>query len=169
MRLRARAFSRFCIVDSNIHISCEEKDEPAFEPLQSNLAFFRVSTSPCPFPIRKHTLGPTHLRITERILLLRYLWKVGIPLELKARNQLPYRVNLWYTEIFLDAVTSWSLYTCECVLVDTLEFHEGSQDSIPVRVGTWNCSVCIARGSGLILRLGGSLMFSRELQWERRL
>ena len=72
------------------------------------------------------------------------------PLESKAGNQLSYRVDFWYTEIFLVAVTSWSLYTCECVLADTLEFHQETDDSIPVRVGTWNCSVCIARGLGLI-------------------
>ena len=62
MRQGPRAFSRFSTSDSDveifrfifyissysdiqIHISCQEKDEPAFEPLQGNPAFFRVSTS----------------------------------------------------------------------------------------------------------------------------
>ena len=93
------AFSRFSTSDSDIHISCEEKDEPVFEPLQGNPAFFRVNTSHCPFPIQKHTLGPTHIRIAERILLLRCLWKVGIPLVLKADNQLSFREVLGCTEI----------------------------------------------------------------------
>ena len=35
-----RAFSRFSTSDSDIHISCEEKDEPAFKPLQCNPAVF---------------------------------------------------------------------------------------------------------------------------------
>ena len=40
MRQGPRVFSRFSIGDSDIHISCEEKDEPAFEPLQVSSAFF---------------------------------------------------------------------------------------------------------------------------------
>ena len=150
MRQGTRAFSMFSIGDSDIHISCQGKDEPAFEPLQCSPAFFRVSTSRSPFPMWKQTLGSTHIHIVERILLLRCLWKVGIPLESKAGNQLSYQVDFWCMEIFLVVVTSWSLYTCECVLVDTLQLHQGTQDSIPVRVGTRNCSICIARGSGLI-------------------
>ena len=110
MRQGPRAFPRFSTVDLDIHISCHEKDETAFEPLQGNPAFFRVSTSHCPFPIQKQTLCPTHIPIAERILLLRCLWKVGIPLELNPGNQLSCRVHLWYMELFLIvAVTSWSL------------------------------------------------------------
>ena len=152
MRQVSRAISGFSIGESDSNISCEEKDKPAFEPLQGNPAFSRDSPSRCPLPMQKQNLGPTHIHIAERILLLRCLFKVGIPLESKAGNQLSYRVDWWYTEIFLFAVTSWSLYTFDCVLADTLEFHQGTQDSIPVRVGTWNCSVRIARGSGFISR-----------------
>ena len=96
MRQGHRAFSRFSTSDSDIHISCEEKDEPAFEPLQGNPAFFRLSISHCPFPIRKQTLGPTHIPIAEIILLLRCLWKFGIPLVLKPDNQLSFREVLEY-------------------------------------------------------------------------
>ena len=110
MRQGPRALSRFSISDSDIHISCEEKDKPAFEPLQGNLAVFPVSTSRGPFPLRKQTLCPTHIHIAERILLLRCLWKVGIPLEYKPGNQPSCRVHVWYMELFLIvAVTSWSL------------------------------------------------------------
>ena len=87
MRQGPRTFSRFSTSDSDIHISCEEKDQAACEPLQGNLAFFRVSTSHCPFPIRKQTLGSTHIHIAERILLLKCLWIVRIPLVSKPDNQ----------------------------------------------------------------------------------
>ena len=113
MRQGPRALSRFSISDSDIHISCEEKDKPAFEPLQGNPAFSRDSPSRCPLPMQKQNLGPTHIHIAERILLLRCLWKVGIPLEYKPGNQPSCRVHVWYMELFLIAVvTSWSLYTC---------------------------------------------------------
>ena len=105
-----RAFSRFPIADSDIHISCEENDEPAFEPLLVNPASFRVSTSRGPFPLRNQTPCPTHIPIAVRILLFRFLWKVGIPLESKPGNQLLCPVHFWDTELFLIvAVTSWSL------------------------------------------------------------
>ena len=40
MRLGPRAFSRDCTEDSDIPLSCEKKDEPAFKLLQGNLTFF---------------------------------------------------------------------------------------------------------------------------------
>ena len=40
MRLGPRAFSRDCTEDSDIPLSCEMKDEPAFKPLQGNPTFF---------------------------------------------------------------------------------------------------------------------------------
>ena len=36
MRLGPRAFSRDCTEDSDIPLSCEMKEEPAFKPLQGN-------------------------------------------------------------------------------------------------------------------------------------
>ena len=99
MRQGPRAFSRFSTSDSDIHISCQEKDEPAFEPLQGNLACLRVSTSRCPFPMWKQILGPTHIPLAERSLLLRCLWKVGIPPVSKPDNQLSFREVLGYTEL----------------------------------------------------------------------
>ena len=105
-----RAFSRFSTSDSEIHISSEEKDEHAFEPLQGNPAVFRVSTSRGSFPFRKQNPCPTHIPIAERILLLGCLWKVRIPLESKPGYHLSYQVHFWYMEVFLIvAVTSWSL------------------------------------------------------------
>ena len=42
MRLGPRAFSKDCREDSDICLSSEMKDEPAFKPLEGNPTFFRV-------------------------------------------------------------------------------------------------------------------------------
>ena len=107
MKQGPRAFSRSSTSDSDIHISCEEKDQPAFYPLQGSAAFFRVSTSHCPFPMRKQILCPTHIPIAERILLLRCLWKVGIPLVSKPDNHLLFRDVSVYTEFTRVPVLIW--------------------------------------------------------------
>ena len=99
MRQGPRAFSMVSTGDSGIPSSCEMKDEPAFKPLQGNPAFFRVRASQSPFHLRQQTQGPSHIPIAERSLLLRCLWKVGIPFESKPGNQLSSRNNLGYTEL----------------------------------------------------------------------
>ena len=48
MRRGPRAFSRDCTEDSDVPLSCEMKDEPAFKPLQGNPTFFRVRPSRYP-------------------------------------------------------------------------------------------------------------------------
>ena len=52
MRRGPRAFSRVSTGDSDIPSSCEMKGEPAFKPLQGNLAFFQVRASWGPFHLR---------------------------------------------------------------------------------------------------------------------
>ena len=94
-----RSLSRVSTGDSDIPSSCEMKDQPAFKPLQHNLAFFRVRASQCSFHLRKQTQGPSHISIAERSLHLRCLWKVGIPLESKPGNQLSSRDDLGYMEL----------------------------------------------------------------------
>ena len=83
MRPRPRAFSRVYAGYSNIPSSCDIKDEPAFKPLQGNPAFFRVRASRCPFHLRQQTQGPSHISIAEGSLLLRFLWKISVPLQSK--------------------------------------------------------------------------------------
>ena len=100
--LRTMAFSRVSTGDSDIPSSCEVQDEPAFKPLQENPAFFGVRASQCPFHLRQQTQGPSHIPIAERSLLLRCLWKVDIPLELKPGNQLSTRDDLGHTELSLS-------------------------------------------------------------------
>ena len=92
------AFSRVSRGDSDISSSCEMKDEPAFKSLRGNPAFFRVRASQCPFHLRQQTQGPFHIPIAEGSLLLRCLWKVGLPLASKPGNQLSSQDDLGYME-----------------------------------------------------------------------
>ena len=61
MRRGPRAFSRISTVDSDTPSFCEMKDVPAFKPLRGNPAFFRVRESQCPFHLRQHTQGSSHI------------------------------------------------------------------------------------------------------------
>ena len=99
MRQGPGYFPRFSTWDSDIPSSCEMKDDPAIKPLQGNMAFFRVRASQCPFQFRHQTQSPSHISIVERSILLRCLWKVGIPLESKPVNQLSVQDDLGYTEL----------------------------------------------------------------------
>ena len=80
MRLGPRAFSRDCTEDSDIPLSCEMKDKPAFKPLQGNSTFFRVRESRYPLHMRQQIQGSSHITIAEGSLLLRCLWEGGLPL-----------------------------------------------------------------------------------------
>ena len=99
MRRGPSSFSRISTGDSDIPSSCEIIDEPSFEPLQGNPAFFRVRESWCPFHLRQQTQGPSHIPIAEGSPLLSCLWKVGIPLQSKPGNQLSSRDDLGCTEL----------------------------------------------------------------------
>ena len=81
MRWGHRAFCRDSSGDSGIHSSCEMKDGHAFNPLQGNLAFFRVMACRCPFNLRQQTKGPSHIPTAEGSLLLSCLRKVDMPLQ----------------------------------------------------------------------------------------
>ena len=81
MRRRPTAFSRVSTEDSDIPSSCEIKSEPAFKPLQGNLTLFLVSESQYPLHLRQQNQGPSHIPIAEGRLLLRCLWKVGLPVQ----------------------------------------------------------------------------------------
>ena len=81
MRWGSRVFSNVSTVDSDIPSSCEMKEEPAFKPLQGNPTVFLVRRSRYPLPLRQETQGPSHIPVAEGMLLLRYLWKVGQPVQ----------------------------------------------------------------------------------------
>ena len=76
-----RAYSRVYTGVSHIPSYFEMKDEPAFKPLQGNMAFFLVRVSQGPFHLRQKTQRPSHIPIAEGRLLLRCLWIVGLPLQ----------------------------------------------------------------------------------------
>ena len=80
MRLGPRAFSVDCTEDSDIPLSCEMKDEPAFMPLHGNPTFFRVRESRYALQVRQQIQGPSHIPIAEGRLLLRCSWEVGLHL-----------------------------------------------------------------------------------------
>ena len=88
-----RAFSRDCTEDSDIPLSCEMKDEPAFKQLQGNPIFFRVRTSQYPLHMRQKTQDKSQINIAEGRLLLMCLRNVGLPLEKNPWNQLSSREN----------------------------------------------------------------------------
>ena len=81
MRLGIRGFSRVSTGDSDMPLSCEMKNEPAFNPFQGNPGFFRVRISRGPFPLRHKIQGPSHILIVQEIVFYRCLWKVGLPLQ----------------------------------------------------------------------------------------
>ena len=102
MRQGTWALSRVSTGDSYIPSCWERKHGLAFESLQGNQDLLRVRGTWCPFHLRQQTQGPSHIPIAERSLLLRCLWKVGIPLESKPGNQLSSRDGLGNMELYLS-------------------------------------------------------------------
>ena len=58
------------------------------KPLQGNLDFFLIRASRGPFRLKHKTQCPTHIHIPKGKLLLRCLWKDGLPLHSKTGNKL---------------------------------------------------------------------------------
>ena len=58
------------------------------KPLQENLSFVLIKASRGPFRLKHKTQGPTHKHIPKGKLLLRCLWKDGLPLHSKTGNKL---------------------------------------------------------------------------------
>ena len=99
MRRGPGAFSRDCTEDAVIPLSCEMKDEPAFKALKGNPTFFRARASRNPLHLRQQTQGPSYIPIVEGRLLLRCLWKVGVPLQKNPWNQLSSRDDIQCMEL----------------------------------------------------------------------
>ena len=76
-----RVSSRFSTQDSDIPSSCQMKNEPAFKPLQGNPTLFLVRESRYPLHLRQKSQGPSHIPIAEGRLLLRCLFKDGLPVQ----------------------------------------------------------------------------------------
>ena len=58
------------------------------KPLQGNLDFFLIRASRGPFHLKQKTQCPSQINIPEGKLLLRCLWKVGLPFQSNTGNQL---------------------------------------------------------------------------------
>ena len=56
--------------------------------LQGYLDFYLIRVSRGPFHLKHKTQGPSHIHIPKGKLLLRCLWKDGLPLQSKPGNQL---------------------------------------------------------------------------------
>ena len=73
-------------------------------------------------------------------------------------------IDLGYTNLFcIPEVTSVFFSCCDSVLGDSLQFHQGNQGSLRLRLETRNSSAGKAGESGLILQWVGSLMSFLEL------
>ena len=101
-RLRTVVFSRVSTGDSDILSSCEMKDEPEFKALQGKLAFFWVRESRGPIYLRQKTQSRFHIPISEGRLLLRCLWKAGLPLQSKTGNH-SHPKTIWGAQKFPQA------------------------------------------------------------------
>ena len=81
MRQTPSAFSGVSTGDSYIASYSGMKDVSAFKSLPGNPDFFRVMASRYPIYLRQQTQGPSHIPFAEGSVLLRCLWKVGLPLQ----------------------------------------------------------------------------------------
>ena len=75
------------------------EDEPALKPLQENLTLFLVRASRYPLHLRQQTQGHSYIPIAEGRLLLRCLWKVGLPVQWNHGDQLSSRDDMWSMEL----------------------------------------------------------------------
>ena len=70
--------------------------------LQGNLDFFLIRASRGSFRLKHKTQGPTHIHILKGKLLLRCLWKDGLPLQSKTGNHSPPQM-IWSERKFPQA------------------------------------------------------------------
>ena len=105
MRSRPRTFFRVSTGDSDILLSYDMKDEPAFKLLQGISSFFLIRATLGPCHLKQKTQCPSHIHIPEGNLLLRCLSKVGLPLQSKAGNQLSPPDDMGCTELSSSCFT----------------------------------------------------------------
>ena len=101
-RWRTMAFSRVSTGDSVIPSPCEMKYEPAFKALHGKPAFFCARESRGPLYLRQKTQSPSHIPISKGRLLLRCLWKAGLPLQSKTGNH-SHTQTIWGAQKFPPA------------------------------------------------------------------
>ena len=69
------------------------------KPLQGNLDFFLIRATRGPFRLKHKMQGPSHIHIPKGKLLLRCLWKDGLPLLSKTGNQLSFPEDIGCPDI----------------------------------------------------------------------
>ena len=69
------------------------------KPLQGNFDFFLIRTSRGPFCLKHKSQGPSHIQIPKGKLLLRCLWKDGLPLQSKTVNQLSFPDDMGFPDL----------------------------------------------------------------------
>ena len=150
-RLKNMAFSRVSTGDWDIPFSCEMKDEPAFKTLQGKPAFFWVRAYRGPFHLRQKTQSRSHIPISEGRLILRCLWKAGLPLQSKTGNH-SHPQMIWGARKFPQAALMklMILYTWDGFLRESLEFPKGSQATCSVWWGSRDGYGANTREIGLI-------------------
>ena len=149
-RLRTMAFSTVSTEDSDIPSSYEMKDEPAFKALQGKPAFYWLRASPGPLYLRQKTQSRSHIPISEGRLLLRCLWKAGLPLQSKTGYH-SHPQMIWGARKFPQAALMklMILYTWDGFLRKYLEFPKGSQATCSVWWGSRDGYGANAREIGL--------------------
>ena len=149
--LRTMAFCRVSTGDSDIPSSCEMKDEPAFKALQGKPAFFWVRAFRGPLLLRQNAQSRSHIHISEGRLLLRCLWKAGLPLQSKTGNH-SHPQTIWDARKFPQAALMklMILYTWDGFLRESLEFPKGNQATCSVWWGSRDGYGVNARKIGLI-------------------
>ena len=98
------------------------------KPLQGNLYFFLIRASRGPFRMKHKTQGPSHIYIPKGKLLLRCLWKEGLPLQSKTGNH-SHPEMIWGARNIPQAalLKLMILYTLDGCLRESLEVPNGSQ------------------------------------------
>ena len=69
------------------------------EASEGNLDFFLIRASRGPFRLKHKTQGPSHIHIPKGKLLLRCLWKDGLPLQSKTGNKLSSPDDMGYPDL----------------------------------------------------------------------
>ena len=85
------------------------------KPLQGNLDFFLIRASRVSFRLKHKTQVPSHIHIPKGNLLLRCLWKDGLPFHFNTGNQLsfpdhmvcPDLSSICFTEIEVPIDLRW--------------------------------------------------------------
>ena len=75
------------------------KNEPAFKPVEGNPTLFLFRESRYPLHLRQQTQFPSHIALADRRLLLRCLWKVGLPVQENPVDQLSSRDDMVCMEL----------------------------------------------------------------------